>query len=226
MEWLNQIDTQLLLFLNGNKNTFWDMTILLLTRKESWISMYLIVLFFLLKQYKRSALFLIPMLILTIILNDQISGFIKDTIERFRPYRDPNISHLINIVRKPSGTYGFVSAHAANAFGFMTFTSMVFRNRIYTIFFLFWAILVGYTRIYLGVHFPGDVIAGGIMGTLIGWGMYRLTTWLENHFMANAKKTFSEKLPSRDTIIIILVTVVTILTIVSSVTKLVKYNFL
>lgn len=76
--------------------------------------------------------------------------------------------------------YGFVSAHAANAFSFAVFSSLLFRNRIYSLFIFPWALLIAYTRIYLGVHYPGDILGGALLGGLVGWGIYQLMLLLEN----------------------------------------------
>jgi undecaprenyl-diphosphatase len=76
--------------------------------------------------------------------------------------------------------YGFVSAHAANAFSFATFTALLFRSRGYAIFIYPWACVIAYTRIYLGVHYPGDILGGILLGTLVGWGIFRLLLYIED----------------------------------------------
>ena len=82
---------------------------------------------------------------------------------------------LVDVVRGyRGGKYGFVSSHAANAFGVVTFLSLLFRRKSLTLGLLFWAFLHSYTRIYLGVHFPGDIVCGGLLGALVGWAVFRL----------------------------------------------------
>lgn len=76
------------------------------------------------------------------------------------------------------GQYGFVSSHAANLFGLATITSLLIRNRIYTAFIFVWAALVGYSRIYVGKHFPADVVCGAIFGMIVGYLVYKGTIWL------------------------------------------------
>jgi len=99
---------------------------------------------------------------------------------RLRPSNDPEVSPFAHIFFKKGGMYGFVSAHAANAFSFAVFSSLLFRNRIYSLFIFPWALLIAYTRIYLGVHYPGDIIGGALLGGLVGWGIYQLMLLLEN----------------------------------------------
>jgi undecaprenyl-diphosphatase len=76
--------------------------------------------------------------------------------------------------------YGFVSAHAANAFSFATFSALLFRSKGYAMFIFPWACLIAYTRIYLGVHYPGDILGGALLGGLIGWGVFKLLVLIES----------------------------------------------
>ena len=109
-------------------------------------------------------------------LTDQIStSFFKPFFARFRPTQDPELLGLIDIVNNyRGGKYGFISSHAANAVGMLTFTSLVFRRKIYTISMVIWALLNCYTRIYLGVHWPTDVITGAAIGTITSLLVYFL----------------------------------------------------
>ena len=91
-----------------------------------------------------------------------VLGFVQDLV------------HLVNDYC--GGTYGFVSSHASNTFAVAVFTGLFLRNRYYWIGILFWASLVGYSRIYLGVHFPGDIIGGAMLGSLLAWGWHGIMT--------------------------------------------------
>ena len=98
---------------------------------------------------------------------------LKPWVARLRPTHNPEIADLIHTVNGyRGGRYGFVSSHAANAATFVTFTALVFRNRFYTILLTLWAFLTAYSRVYLGVHYVGDVLCGALVGVLVGVGVY------------------------------------------------------
>jgi undecaprenyl-diphosphatase len=104
--------------------------------------------------------------------------FIKNLVERPRPTHDPDIANLVHIVNNyRGGTYGFVSSHAANVFGVATFLSNKFKNNQWSFFLLAWAAVVSYSRVYLGVHYPLDIIFGAVLGALIGVQCYVFKVW-------------------------------------------------
>jgi len=179
METLIQLDKELLIWLNSHNTPFWDVVMMFFTRKEFWIPLYLLLLYQIYKFKGKEAVWWILGAFLLVFLCDQISTqFFKNVFERFRPSRDPSLKGMINLVSGyTGGRFGFVSSHATNSFGFALFTSLLFKNRLYTLFVFSWSLLVAYTRIYLGVHFPGDIIGGMFLGLLLGFGVYRLTKW-------------------------------------------------
>jgi undecaprenyl-diphosphatase len=187
IDFLNNLDTQLFLFLNGLHSDFWDPIMWWISGKKEWIPLYLVILGWLVYRFKWKILYLVPFIVLLIVLSDQISVLIKNTVQRFRPTHDPEIGNLVNILNNyRGGKYGFVSSHAANSFALAIFTSLILKNRWFTVFIFFWAALVSYSRIYLGVHYPGDILFGALLGIALGM----LTFWLWN--MSN-KKIFSRK---------------------------------
>jgi undecaprenyl-diphosphatase len=96
-------------------------------------------------------------------------------VARLRPTHNPEIADLIHVVNGyRGGLYGFVSSHSANAFAFVTFLSLFFRSRICTIVFVIWAVLMAYSRVYLGVHYVGDIVCGAILGVFVGLFVYKL----------------------------------------------------
>lgn len=114
---------------------------------------------------------MVAVLFLMVLVADQFaSGLIKPLVQRLRPGHDPEIAHLVFAPGGPGGKYGFISSHAANTFAFATFLFLAFyRKHKLIILFFPWAIAVTYSRIYNGVHFPGDLIAGAVTGVI--WGI-------------------------------------------------------
>lgn len=182
MDTLIQLDKELFMWFNSHNTPFWDVVMMFFTRKEFWIPLYLLLLYQIYKVKGKEAIYWILGAFLLVFLCDQISTrLFKDVFERFRPSHDPSLEGMVNLVSGyKGGRFGFVSSHATNSFGFALFTSLLFRNKLYTFFIFTWSLLVVYTRIYLGVHFPGDIIGGMILGLILGYGVYRLTQWFSN----------------------------------------------
>lgn len=163
---MNTIDTNLFLFLNGLHTPFFDDFMFAFSGKWIWIPFYASLLFVMIRRWRKESLWIIPALVLCILLADQISsGLIKNWVQRPRPSREPALEGLVHIVNGyRGGRFGFVSSHAANAFGLALFSSLLFRNRLYTWILFLWAMVTAYSRIYLGVHYPGDILGGTIVG--------------------------------------------------------------
>lgn len=184
LDYLNDIDTEALLAINGLHDVFQDALWWMVSAKWSSLLILLALIWILLHQNRRHALLVIAMLVLAFVIADQVSsGLIKHLVERLRPTHDPalgNAVHIINGYR--GGMYGFVSSHAANSFAAVTFISLLLRNRVVTIGMTLWALMQCYSRIYLGVHYPGDIVGGIVVGLLSGWLVWLLMRWIQRRW--------------------------------------------
>ena len=164
---LNLFDTELFLFFNGMHNSFFDGFMYAFTQIFVWIPLYASVIYLLIKTKKYDALWLILFLVLCIVICDQISsGIIKNTVQRLRPSHEPSLDGMVHLVNGyTGGRFGFVSSHAANTFGFALLSSLLIRNRNFAVMIFAWSLVNCYSRIYLGVHYPLDIVGGLLVGT-------------------------------------------------------------
>ena len=170
IEVLNHIDQRWLLWLNGHHSFFFDQFMFFISGKWEWIPLYALILGIIIRKYRWKSLWIILAVVIMITLSDQIANLLKNGVKRFRPCKDPEIGHLVHLVNNYCrSSYGFVSGHAANSFALATFLSVLFRKKWVSVALILWATLVSYSRIYLGVHYPGDVIGGAMLGVLLGW---------------------------------------------------------
>ena len=186
---LERLDQQLFLFLNSINSPFWDQVMHALSGKIIWVPLYLSILIYMGIKYKQKFLIILLFIILAATLADQSSVLVKNLVERLRPCHEPSLQGLVHLVNgECGGKFSFVSSHATNSFD-VAFLSLLFiRKGWFTISIVLWALVVGYTRIYLGVHYPGDVVCGSLLGALIGWGIYELYVLTDNKILKH--KTF------------------------------------
>ena len=176
MEPLISFDQELFLILNNLHADWLDPVVFWATKTVVWIPLFAFLIYLLIKQYKTKTLVVLLFIGVSIFITDRTtSGFMKPGFERLRPSREPALENRVHLVNGyTGGRYGFASSHAANSFGIAMFIWLLFRNRYSKIGWLFvWAFLFSYTRIYLGVHYPGDIAVGSMIGLLAGFIAYK-----------------------------------------------------
>ncbi|MBN1158290.1 MAG: phosphatase PAP2 family protein [Bacteroidales bacterium] len=172
IEFLHQIDSELFMWLNSRHSHLFDRIMFFISGRWEWIPLYAVLLGFIVWRYRWKSLWILLAVAILITVSDQLTNILKAAVRRPRPCKDPVIGQMVLLVNDYcSGMYGFVSAHASNTFALATFISLLFRNRWVTTGMLFWASVVSYSRIYLGVHYPGDIICGALLGVLLAWGI-------------------------------------------------------
>lgn len=173
-------ERDLFLALNGSDSPILDRFMWLYSDKIVWVPLALFLFFILVyKKGWKESLFILLAITLVITLCDQFSSSVcKPLFERYRPTHHPDFKDYVETVfGYRGGRYGFISSHAANAFGFATFMALLFRNGLFTCTIILWALITAYSRIYLGVHFISDVVPGILFGTLFGYMVYCFYKW-------------------------------------------------
>jgi len=175
-DWLEYIDTKFFLLLNGFHSPFFDHLMPWLSGNILWIPFYGWLIYSLYRALSRKQfVWAIVALGTCVAITDLISfHLVKETIQRYRPCHNVEIQSFVHVVDKCGGLHGFVSSHAANVFGIAMLLSLLLKDRSTLIQLFMWATIVGYSRIYLGVHYPADVFGGAAFGTLIGFLCYRV----------------------------------------------------
>ena len=188
---LIDIDKYLLLSLNGSDSLFWDGVMKVYTSMAIWIPLALMLAYVLIKNNSlKDFLILLLFIALVVTITDTISSTIcKPFFERWRPTRDPLLMYIVDVVGETRGKdYGFTSSHASNSFGIAVFILLLIKNRALSVSLILWASMNAFTRIYLGVHYPGDIIAGTLIGVLTGWGMHRLYTYTKKKMQRGSRR--------------------------------------
>lgn len=186
LEYLMQIDLDLFLFLNGLNAPWLDPVMYWVSDKYFWIPFYAVLLWFVYKHYGwKNTLLILLFIVLLITLTDQITGFMKSYFQRFRPSRDETLEGLVHTVKGyRGGRFGFVSSHAANSIALALFMIHLLKIRVRKIVpvLLLYAFLNSYSRIYLGVHYPGDILGGLMVGIIIAVLISKLWTFVAKRY--------------------------------------------
>lgn len=187
LEQLVQLDTELFLYLNNLGSVRWDAFWMFYTTKFYWIPLYAVLLFLIFKMPNPKIFLLtVVIIVLMVTFTDQITNvFKKILVMRLRPCHDPTLDSLVRLV-KPNcgGQFGYFSGHASNSMAVAVFTGFMLRYRFKYLLALLiiWSIGMGYSRIYIGVHYPLDVLSGWVFGGLSGYAFYRLDKYLQFRF--------------------------------------------
>ena len=189
-ETIKSIDESLFLFLNAQHNSFFDPLMWLFSNKLFWTPLYAWFLWLLYTKYPKHFWTVLIAIVLMIVASDQLSNFAKNNFMRLRPSQEPHLYSLVHTVNEyRGGMYGFYSAHTANAFAvaFFLISTLAGSKKYIIPVILTYSILTAYSRIYLGVHYPGDILTGAIMGLLIGTSFAYFHHKLRAKFLSFAK---------------------------------------
>lgn len=177
-ELIKDWDAELFMLINGSYSNFFDFNMYWASNKLTWIPLYLFFFYLIYKKYQIKGLISLAFISIAILLSDQGSTHLfKNIFLRLRPCHEPNLQALIHLVKDYcGGEYGFLSAHVANSFAVASFLYLDIghKYKFLKYILIFWLLLIAYSRIYLAAHYPGDVIAGAIFGSAIGFVLFKL----------------------------------------------------
>ncbi len=176
MDVILDIDKDLLLYLNSLHSEYFDWFMSMFTRREIWIPLYISIVYVIFKGKGRVALLTLLFLLLIPAFSDLLNQHIfKPYFDRLRPFHVESLKEQLHVFNEnPRGRRSFMSGHAMNSFGLAVFCALLFKRKVFTFFILLWALLVSYSRIYLGFHYPGDTLAGLFVGAFLGWIFYSI----------------------------------------------------
>ena len=175
MDSLLELDMILFRILNGFGHPHLDTAMVWFSDKYIWIPLYAFIIYKIVEQCKSRFWIPIASIIVLIVLTDQFtSSLMKPFFERLRPCNEPSLNSTIILIKRCGGNYGFASSHAANTMGLAVFGYLFFDKKWIGKTLIIWSVLVGYSRIFLGVHYPGDVIAGFLIGGILSYLVYKM----------------------------------------------------
>ena len=194
IEFLNEIDKTVLLWLNGHHSTFLDWLMIFFSAKLAWLPFYIFLLYLIIKKFKKKSFLVLLFVAIAITLSDQSSVHLfKNVFQRLRPCHQQDLINLLWLPAGCGGEYGFVSSHAANSFSLVAFLGLLFRKRWLTNTLIIWGILIDISRIYLAAHFLTDVIFGTLLGILTGTISYLLYKLSDHYIYGKEETEFNQK---------------------------------
>ncbi len=168
-------DTQIFIYLNGLGSQTYDVLWLFITKQFNWIPFFVVLLYLIYKKVGvKQSLYLLLFIAVLVTFTDQITNIFKNGFQRLRPCNTPEINGIIRIV-KSSDTFSFFSGHAANSMAVATFLYFVMKRHYkYFVLLFLWPLIFAYSRIYLGLHYPLDIMCGYLCGLILGFVMYKV----------------------------------------------------
>lgn len=175
---IQDMDMQVLSLFNGSDNIMLDQMVQILTSGLTWIPLYVMLFFVVMRNNEtmgQIALVVGSAIFCVFFVDGLVDGIIKQLAERWRPSNDPTFKYMVQVVDdiRPKG-YSFCSAHAANTMSLAVFFSLLIRSKMLTITLVIWSLINCWTRLYLGVHYPSDILCGMIIGIIVGILVYLL----------------------------------------------------
>jgi undecaprenyl-diphosphatase len=184
---LLQYDKDLFLFLNNLGSQTWDGLWLVITNKFAFIPLYILLLFLIYKRLGvKSLLIVIFVVTLMIVFTDQITNLFKHGFQRLRPCREEGVMEQMRFIAVRCGRYGFFSGHSSNTMAVAIFVGLTLKKQYKNLIFilLLWSAIVAYSRIYVGVHYPLDIVCGMTFGAISGFIFYRFNQYLQKRFIS------------------------------------------
>ena len=175
LEKILSLDTELLVFLNGLGSPTYDALWLFITKQSNWIPLFLLLLYVIFKKIGgKQTLYLLLFVALLVTFTDQMTNLFKNGFQRLRPCNNPEINSFIRVVQVRN-SFSFFSGHAANSMAVASFLYFTLRSYFkYFVLIFLWPFIFAYSRIYLGLHYPGDILTGYLFGFTFGFLMYKL----------------------------------------------------
>ncbi len=186
IEQLLQNDTELFLFLNNLGSPRWDTIWLIVTDKLTFIPLYAVLLYLLYKKFGlKSMLVFVVVVALMIAFTDQITNVFKRGFQRPRPCRESHLIDQMRFIAVRCGKYGFFSGHSSNSMAAAVFAGLMLKSYCKNLIFilLIWSLIVAYSRIYVGVHYPLDIVCGLTFGAFTGFIFYKIGTYAIKRFV-------------------------------------------
>lgn len=187
LEKIVDLDKQLLVFLNGLGSETFDPLWFFLTKQINWIPFFLFLLYLVYKKLGAKQTIIVMLFVAVLLtVNNTITEFFKETFQRLRPCNDPEIKEIIRNI-KPSSTFSFFSGHSSNTMAVFVFLYSIFKRHYkYFVLIVLWPFIFAYSRVYLGLHFPTDILAGYTCGIIMGFLTYKLYQLLQiRYFKVN-----------------------------------------
>lgn len=188
VETIKYAEYEWFLWLNSFHSPTWDVVMLWVTHRFTWLPLYGYLIYYLFKNFRLNFWQNLLFITFSVGLSDRItSGLMKPYFQRFRPCHDPVIQPIVHVLGNCGGQYGFASSHAANCFALAMAFYLLNGSKKLSFFLFIWAIIVSYSRIYVGVHFPTDLLAGALVGTFITFLLFVFKTKINSNFFINQK---------------------------------------